>query len=74
MKKVIALLLVLTTLGTTGCANKQQAGTVVGTVVGVAVGSLFGDGGGEVAGMIVDGVEESAETEYCLKGDAWVAS
>ncbi|MCZ4279547.1 glycine zipper domain-containing protein [Kiloniella laminariae] len=54
-KLITGVLLSVSLLVTSGCANKQQTGTVIGAVVGVAVGSLVGKGDGQGVGMLVGG-------------------
>lgn len=46
MKKVVVILLILSTL--TACENKEQTGALTGAVIGGLIGSRFGHGGGRV--------------------------
>lgn len=59
--------IVATIIGTTlltGCASKQDMGTVLGAATGVLVGSAFGSGNGRVAAMIIGGVAGSLIGRY----------
>ena len=49
MKKIITLVIVgLLTISLSGCATKEEAGTLTGAAVGAAVGSTLGSGRGSV--------------------------
>ena len=58
--RIAALAILVCSVLLTGCASKEEGGTVVGAVAGGAIGSQFGRGSGNVvatvAGAVVGGI------------------